>query len=91
MNGLYGFFGEFDCQITRISATSRPRGSWKYQDRYNISCYAPRQRKDGTWIWDFVWYCETSLSEPQIRRSDWPKTEGWMGYGSIRNFSCGIN
>lgn len=53
--------------IRRIVST--PRGSWRWQNAYRVSTYAPRKTKDGRWIWQSVGQTIGKMSMPQIRRS----------------------
>lgn len=53
--------------FTVQSIVTRQRGSWKYQDAYGLSTYAPHRTKDGRWVWKSVGSCG-KYSWPQLRR-----------------------
>lgn len=52
-----------------------PRGSWRWQDAFRVAEYAPRQTKDGRWVWENVGYLTQKASAPQLRR--------WTSYGDL--------
>lgn len=54
--------------LTVQAIVTRQRGSWKYQDAYGISTYAPKQTKTGKWVWEQVG-TRGKWSAPQLRRN----------------------
>lgn len=54
--------------LTVHAIVTRQRGSWKYQDAYGVSTYAPKLTKRGKWVWEQVG-THGKYSWPQLRRN----------------------
>lgn len=54
-------------KLTVTTIVTRQRGSWKWQDAYGISTYAPKRTKKGKWVWEQVG-TRGKWSWPQLRR-----------------------
>lgn len=54
--------------FTVHAIVTRQRGSWKYQDAYGVSTYAPKLTKRGVWVWAAVG-SHGKYSWPQLRRN----------------------